>query len=347
LQRILFLILTLFLLAPLQAAGGYRVVGYYPSWMTARLPPEDIPYDKLTHICHAFAYPEPDGSIRHDDNLINPALIDHAHRHGVKVLISLGGWGWDEQFRTMNSNPAARERFADLDWEYPRKEDAERFIDLVSRLRKSFNAEGIPLLTAAVPSKDFRDGYPKELIPLFDWVGVMTYDFHGSWTDHAGHNAPLAAPEDHNDGSVMDSMAYWIGEKGWPRERTLSGIPFYGRRFVTAGLNKPATGGDSVLYDQAEEMRAEGWNFHWDPVAMVPYLQNPDETELVTYENPKSVAAKAAAGKQGSGVIIWALGHDYVDGETPLLNAVAQVLLSDGDSSDTMKKTHQSKPAHH
>jgi chitinase len=30
------------------------------------------------------------------------------------------------------------------------------------------------------------------LAPILDFINVMTYDFHGPWSDHAGHNSLLA-----------------------------------------------------------------------------------------------------------------------------------------------------------
>ena len=62
------------------------------------------------------------------------ALTDEAHKAGVKVILSLGGWGWDRQFASIVSKPEAEDRYAkavmaiidtfdydgiDLDWEYP------------------------------------------------------------------------------------------------------------------------------------------------------------------------------------------------------------------------------------
>lgn len=29
------------------------------------------------------------------------------------------------------------------------------------------------------------------LVSLLDFINLMTYDLHGSWEDHTGHNAPL------------------------------------------------------------------------------------------------------------------------------------------------------------
>jgi chitinase len=37
--------------------------------------------------------------------------VKDAHAAGVKVLVSLGGWGWDKQFTALVSNPDAEKRY--------------------------------------------------------------------------------------------------------------------------------------------------------------------------------------------------------------------------------------------
>jgi hypothetical protein len=40
----------------------------------------------------------------------------------------------------------------------------------------------------------------------FDFIGFMTYDFHGPWSDHSGHNSPLYADAGDTDGSVDETF---------------------------------------------------------------------------------------------------------------------------------------------
>ena len=35
-----------------------------------------------------------------------------------------------------------------------------------------------------------------------DWIGVMTYDYHGSWNSVTGHNSPLYKGEGSKDSTV-------------------------------------------------------------------------------------------------------------------------------------------------
>lgn len=60
-------------------------------------------------------------------------------------------------------------------------------------LSAAFKPKGLLLSSAVSPSKTVIDaGYdvPK-LSQYFDWIAVMTYDFHGHWDKQTGHVAPL------------------------------------------------------------------------------------------------------------------------------------------------------------
>src|SRR5262245_6578418 len=96
--------------------------------------PEKINFDLYTHLCHAFIVADEDGTIRQNRTCPSRELVADAHTAGVKVLISLGGWGWDKQFASIVSKTEAEDRYVksvlaivedydydgiDLDWEYP------------------------------------------------------------------------------------------------------------------------------------------------------------------------------------------------------------------------------------
>ncbi|MDZ4656390.1 MAG: glycoside hydrolase family 18 protein [Bythopirellula sp.] len=96
--------------------------------------PKEIHYKLYTHLCHAFVVAEKDGTLIPQENVPNHELAREAHQAGVEVLVSLGGWGWDEKFAAMSLDPLAEDRYVsavmnlvdkfdydgiDLDWEYP------------------------------------------------------------------------------------------------------------------------------------------------------------------------------------------------------------------------------------
>ena len=60
-------ILTLLLLPDFSFAN--RVVGYYPNWVSSQIMANSINYEVVTHVNHAFAWPDEDGNILSYNNI--------------------------------------------------------------------------------------------------------------------------------------------------------------------------------------------------------------------------------------------------------------------------------------
>lgn len=79
------------------------------------------------------------------------------------------------------------------------------------------------------------------LVQYLDWIGVMSYDYHGYWDSKTGHAAPLyqASNRPNNDHlNVNFSMSYWI-EQGVPSNKLVMGVPTYGQSFTLS--REPST----------------------------------------------------------------------------------------------------------
>src|SRR4051812_10469169 len=63
--------------------------------------PRGINFRLYTHLCHAFLVADGDGNIRKATNVPDREFAAEAHKAGVKVVLSLGGWGWDKQFASI------------------------------------------------------------------------------------------------------------------------------------------------------------------------------------------------------------------------------------------------------
>lgn len=113
----------------------------------------------------------------------------------------------------------------------------------LKRLRETYETEAYEkdkprlLLSAAVAAAPHRieAGYDVDIIcEYFDFINVMTYDYHGAWDEVTGHNAPLYGRkgeiEKQKDWNINASMHIWI-EKGCPREKLNLGMAAYGRTF--------------------------------------------------------------------------------------------------------------------
>jgi GH18 family chitinase len=275
----------------------FRVIAYVTSAVVADV----IPYDRLTHINYAFLIPNDDGSFAPFGNGWKlKQIVSEAHEADVAVLIAVGGWGWDAQFEAMAADPAHRADFVqnltafveeygldgiDIDWEYPDPgQSAENFLALIQELRAAMPDK---LLTTAVVSYgQTGEGIMSETFELFDFVNIMTYD----GPDHG-------TMEQFNAG-----LEYWQG-RGLPAEKTVMGVPFYGRPTETLYRNIVAADPQAAYIDSIE--------YNGDTIFYngIPTIQQ------------KTQIAMERAG----GIMFWTLEHDTAD-NLSLLNAIDSVV---------------------
>jgi chitinase len=318
--------------------------------------PRDIHFSLYTHICHAFLVADGEGKVQSGRNVPNRELTSKAHQAGVKVMVSLGGWGWDKQFASIVSKPEAEDRYAksvmaivdendydgiDLDWEYP---DTEKeiigFERLTRRFRKELDAvgarKGRPMFVtmAASSNPGTLKWLGKEfLLETMDWINVMTYDFTGDWTNYAGHHSPLFASSKQPGGSARSTemtMKYLLEERGLPADRLAVGIPLYGRGFGVAEPYAPTKGAKKTGIPRGDYKNLhplanqQGWTRRWDDETKNPWLVSRDRAVVVGYDDAESVALKTEwAMKQGfRGVFFWQIAADRLsDGTNPLQEA--------------------------
>jgi chitinase len=230
----------------------------------------------------------------------------------------------------------------DIDWEYPvggglptnaaRPEDKQNCTLLLEELRRRLNEQGardgrsylLTMATVAGPSV-FRQLELDRVAAIVDWLNVMSYDYH-SGSRIAHFNAPLyAANGDPTPGYTVDSTVKRYLAGGVSPAKIVVGVPFYGRVYggvgaANDGLFQPAT--DSVPqewrtgtdYQSLARRRPEtlGFRRFFHPEARVPWLYNATTGVWITYDDPQSIAEKAAyvrAHRLG-GVMAWELGGD-------------------------------------
>lgn len=315
-------------------------------------PPTNINFKLYTHLCHAFITADENGVVRTNRNVPSRDLTTQAHQAGVKVLLSLGGWGWDKQFAAIVSKPETEDRYVaavlgmvetfdydgiDLDWEYPdTAEEIVGFERLSKRIRKQLDELGekknrpmLQTMAAAASTNTLKWLSNKVLLDTMDWINVMTYDMAGEWTDYAGHHSPLFASSKQpgSPRSTELSIKYLL-ERGMPARRLALGIPLYGKGFSvsdpyastknrTPGARPPGGNYNRLLQFQKEQ----GWTRHWDDETKNPWLVAPDRSAVIGYDDPESVALKTEwAMKLGlRGVFFWEIAADRLaDGTNPL-----------------------------
>ena len=133
---------------------GQRVVGYYPYWVQNEYPANNIDLNIVTHVNHAFAWPDENGNILHYNNMLNGSLNQTIHDGGGKILLSIGGWGNDEGFAAVAASSELRTLFIsnlidicdtygydgiDMNWEHPfSNEDRQNLNYLMSEMDSIF-----------------------------------------------------------------------------------------------------------------------------------------------------------------------------------------------------------------
>jgi chitinase len=230
----------------------------------------------------------------------------------------------------------------DIDWEFPvaggmngnveRPVDRENFTLLLADLRRQLDVQGAKdkrhyelTIAASARAPEIANIELSRIEPLLDFINVMTYDYHAA-PGKTNFNAPLySAPNDPTPGWNVDASMISFVKGGVPASKLLVGVPFYGHAYgqvpnVNGGLFQPGTQNPSGWKQGDGDWRVLAqtrlndpcYVRHWEPTARVPWLYDSTSGTWVSYDDPESVAAKAAYVRERGlgGVVIWELGGD-------------------------------------
>lgn len=314
----------------------------------------------------------------------------------IKMLMSIGGWTYSQNFSDIAQTQESRRRFIsscvdfmnthgfdgiDIDWEYPggggrdaltcdqgidpcsvedktnpdhwtpagdgvtyshmrdgicrscRPEDGENYVSLLQEFREAM-PQGYTLSVAvgASPAR-IADMNIRDMSCYLDWMGIMTYDFHGSWEQHTGFQSPLRRGEDRGEaeGLSIEEAAQNFLAAGLPASKLVTGAAFYGRGWgsvqqaeaggAAQGLPVQApnaqtgnvTNSNNVIIgrweagiwdyrgiseqylDPLDPTRAikPGYIRGWDEIAQTPYLYSEQDGIWFGYEDAQSTRIKA------------------------------------------------------
>ena len=365
--------------------SGKKVVCYFTNWAfyrpgVGKFEPEDINVELCTHIVYGFAVLNPKTlKVRAHDSWVDfdkefYKRVSSLKGTNRKVSLALGGWNDSKgnKYSKLVNDPQARAAFIDhivpflkkhnfdgldLDWEYPKcwqvdckkgpASDKDGFADWVKELSVAFKPEGLILSSAMSPSAKVCDeayDIPK-LNRYFDFVSVMTYDYHGQWDKQTGHVAPIYEHPDSIDPTfnVNYTINYWL-DKGMDKSKLIMGLPLYGQSFTLAskannGLNSKTYGGASAgkytrsrgfysYYEICDKVQNKGWEVVRDPTGkMGPYAFK--NREWVSFDDVDTIEEKMKLLKEYDlgGAMIWALDLDDFNnqcgsGTYPLLKTI-------------------------
>ncbi len=301
-----------------------RVIGYFTSWRDKGNADqdylvEDVPWEKLTHVNYAFAHVTEAQKIAvgEGQKAQLAQIAEYKQQHGVKTLISVGGWAETGGINTANGrqatggfyklttnmdgsiNHAGIAVFAksavefirqhkldgvDIDYEYAsamtgaghpgdfwisdklRPHLMASYVELMRVLREELDkASALDsqhyMLTVAAPASGWllRGMERYDANKYLDYINIMSYDLHGAWNEHVGHNASLydtgkdpelaqvyAGAQYANIGYLNTDWAAHYYRGGMPAGRFNIGVPYY-----TRGWEK-VQGGENGLWGNSK-----------------------------------------------------------------------------------------------
>lgn len=279
-----------------------RVVAYLPSWNYESFTTDTA--EKITHLNVAFVNPDAEGklSIGIPEKDLKK-IIRKAHRHDVKVLMSLGGGGCSSNYASLTASKSGRKAFTSSIMDYAREYGFDG-IDIniegeveqsfwstyeswILQLRKACDRKDM-LLTCATAS--WFDGYiSNKAFDCFDYISIMAYDNRGAH-NHSSYDY------------ARSQLTYFSDRRHIDEDRLTIGIPFYGYRYANGTCTgEPVTFGEIARYNKDSQ-----------------YV---DESGTCRYNGIDTVKKKTVLGKEYGGVMIWSLGQD-ASGEYSLLKAI-------------------------
>lgn len=332
-----------FLNSTARAPSGFRIIGYYCG---TTIPVDSFETEKLTHLIFSF------GNLRENHFVINSAtdtatikrMVELKSKNpGMKVMLSLGGWGGCQTCSDVFNTASGRKEFArsvkeasaffntdgiDLDWEYPaikgfpghvyKNDDRSNFTLLLRELRE-VNGPGFEISFAAGGFTSYIDSSVewKEIIKYVNFINVMSYDLVHGYSTTSGHHTPLFSTPQQTEST--DHAVQLLLKAGIPADKIVIGAAFYGRFFQIEEGNKvdlympcKFLHGFSYKYSSDSLSVENGFEKKWDEVAKAPFAINTKRRLLATYDDERSIAIKtkyAVANKLG-GIMFWQLNDD-------------------------------------
>ena len=318
-----------------------HAVVYYPDW--AGNPDISSVANRLTHIQYAFINLASDGSCvapasTSTINYLKTLRTNYPH---LKLIFSIGGWTWSENFPSVAASATKRAQMAtsclnlmrthsfnglDLDWEHPvtggepdtpgSAADATNYVTLLQTIRASMQAG--EELSIAINATDYVYGNLNlaNLATPLDALNLMTYDFYGGWDSTAYHHSHLySTSKDIYNNSASEAALDAIAA-GVPSTKVVIGAAFYGRGWrnvsagTTNGVGQPGNNGFELTYDQVKALiGTNGYVRYWDNVAKQPYLYSPSLQggSFIGYDDAESICAKAEFVKANNlgGLMAW------------------------------------------
>jgi chitinase len=341
------ILLPLFIIAATnlsgQPAGGYKIIAYYTGNGETI---QQYPVEKLTHIIFSFLKLQNDTLTFHneDQRKTLQQLVQLKNRNPqLKIMVSIGGWGGCAPCSDLFSSAAHRTTFAkttvalfnqynidgiDLDWEYPVIEgypghkydtaDKTNFTALVKNLREEMGNKYLLSFAAGGFTSYLEQSIDwKEVVPLVDFINLMTYDLVNGNSTVTGHHTPLAGYLPGQE--TTETCVNWLLRKNIMPDKLIIGAAFYARVWENvADLNQGLYQQGKFKYSLPYKNFAfyfsdsSGFTYHWDKKAKAPFQYNQQKKLFATFDDKRSIGEKSKfiRKKKLGGMMFWELSED-------------------------------------
>jgi|GEM_PF-1053733 len=323
-----------------------KVFGYLPYW---ELNDANIRLDLLTHLAVFDFLLQPDGSVSYPPDWNNNLskwiqIISSAQTSNVKVILTVSNLSLTDVDSNLvsnliNNSTNKRKFFEDtkniiadyhfdginIDFENLKlSERGDPINDFMLELRDSLNTwfNGKEL-SFATPAVNWGNRWKlKELSEICDYLFIMGYDYHGSWSQNAGPVAPLSGTNEFSPYNYERTISNDYANV--ETTKIILGVPYYGAEWLVDNNNPYTTvipeGSQNsnwvkhVNYKDVYNLFTDNNYPVFDEISQTTYVMIPqeDKFQLIWMDTVPSLELKYnfALEKNLSGIGIWSLGKD-------------------------------------
>lgn len=346
-KKLLLVCLLLMELNTIFGKQPYKVIAYYTGDAEKI---KQYPLQKISHLIYSFLRLQNDTlTFRNEQQrktVMQLAELKDQYPH-LKIMVSIGGWGGCAPCSALFATAEQRNTFAattvdllkeyhldglDLDWEYPAIEgypghlynscDRENFTSLVQVLRQKMGTNYLLSFAAGGFVKYLEQSVDWDAVmPKVDFVNLMTYDLVGGYSTVTGHHTPLK--DNLPDQQSVQKCVNWLLQHKVKSTQLIVGAAFYARVWANVlpqnnGLYNSGNFKRGVSYKNFKTYFTDstGFKYYWDKKAKAPYRYSESQQLFATFDNKRSVAAKAKFVKRNNlgGVMFWELSDDKTFG---------------------------------
>ena len=361
LAQLLLYTSLIYILPSVADAQPQKIVSYYPAWSIGS--PLDVQGERMTHLIYAFLHVSDEGVcelLPDVEESAQSALNDFKKLKSkfpnLKTMFAIGGADNSDMISGAVKNAAGRKKLVrsclrffkdydfdgvDVDWEYPTAKEKNTLVALLKEFRAQL-PQGALLSAAVTADNSIDDLNVSAMADVLDWFGVMAYDRCDQSAKVTCHHAQFT-PSDSSTLGGQQAVEKYLNAGANPHQIIL-GIPFYGYKWNVSRLDSQdhngigqkisLTGkkktGVELSFRQIKEnyLNQQEYHYAFDADAQEPVIFNDDTGEVISFEDPRSIAFKRqeAIKLDLGGLMVWDIVSD--DEQHTLLNALTGESLS-------------------